>query len=110
MMNEALTTGAARVLYVLTWFLFLVMPVWIFVTSFFTFLAGFFLVPFYVPIWVVLRWLCRLLLTSRNLRESLVPMLQKSVLRNTRALRYNLILSIPAIILFIGYLAGRGAI
>jgi hypothetical protein len=108
--NEALTTGAARVLYVLTWLLFLGMPVWIFLSSFFTFLAGFFLVPLYIPIWVILRWLCRLLLSSRNLRGSLVPMLQKSVLRNTRALRYNVILSIPALVLFVGYLAGRGAI
>jgi hypothetical protein len=107
---HSLIPALARSLHVITLLLFWLMPAWIAVSSLFTFMAGFFLVPLYVPVWVILRWFCRVLLESEDLPNNLVPILEKSVLRNSRALRYNVILSIPAIFLFIGYLARRGAI
>lgn len=91
-------------------FLFFVMPVWILVSSFFTFMALLFLVPLYVPIWIVLRIVCRALIKSPVMDERRILRLERAVRYNTRALKYNLYLSIPVLFLFFGYLHGLGKI
>jgi hypothetical protein len=110
MINQTMINSLARLLHITTLLLFLFMPVWIAVSSLFTFLAGFFLVPFYIPIWLILRLLCRLLLRSESLPDNIVAILEKSIRRNSRALLFNIILSVPAIFLFVGHLKSIGKI
>ncbi len=92
-------------LYWVSAFLFYIMPLWIVVSSFFTFMAFLFLVPLYMPIWLVLRWISRKLKTSPLLDEQHQQKLNRAIVFNTRALKYNFYLSIPIVILFLGYLS-----
>ena len=67
-------------------------------------MAFLFLVPFYMPIWIVLRWLSRKLKTSPLLETAHQNKLDRAIAFNTRALKYNFYLSIPIAFLFLGYL------
>ena len=101
----------AYFLFWVTRILFWIMPFWIVISSFFTFMAGLFLVPFYIPIWIILRMCCRVLLKHIQVMDTSVNKsihkLESAIRLNSRALKYNLYLSLPVSILFLGYMVGR---
>ena len=100
----------ANLLFFISLFLFYFIPVWILVSSLFTFMAFLFLVPFYMSIWVVLRLICQALLKSQQLEDRHVRRLERAIISNTRALKYNFYLSLPILFLYLGYLNHRGKI
>lgn len=104
----------AHLLFLITLFLFCMMPFWILISSFFTFMVGLFLVPLYIPLWIVLRSCCRFLLKAFQDNDATdiksIQRLERAIRLNTRALKYNIWLSIPVLFLFLGYMHGRGKI
>lgn len=105
---KILMTFFANFIFFISLFLFFFMPVWILVSSFFTFMAFLFLVPFYMPIWVVLRLICQALLKSQQLEKVHILRLERAIKFNTRALKYNFYLSLPVLLLYLGYFSHRG--